>query len=305
MTTAHRPTFDPARGHTTGTQGPAYHQRLLKAHTHLKMRQRGQGGIAGLDASESGGEHVLPAPYSRSFDEVRLDAHFGGVTIHFPSSLTFLSLLGPASSGRNLRTELLAAEAAVRARRLGTNDDDSETTATASQTGEKRKAIPDDISSGANGFDDDGEVEDPEVKRRRLILEEARDVDASSSSSSSSSSSEESSEDGDEEDKDKGKKRARSSATKQKRKSGKTDDEEEARTSDSSSSSSDGEDSDSEDDPDTALMREFARIKAERALATQTAALQKEKEEAEKREVEIARGNPLMNEGTFTFPSTT
>lgn len=45
MTTAHRPTFDPARG-KDALRGPAYHQRLLPAHTQLKYRQPGQGGDA-------------------------------------------------------------------------------------------------------------------------------------------------------------------------------------------------------------------------------------------------------------------
>lgn len=45
MTTAHRPTFDPARG-KEAQRGPAYHQRLLPAHTVLKHRQAGQGGDA-------------------------------------------------------------------------------------------------------------------------------------------------------------------------------------------------------------------------------------------------------------------
>jgi protein CWC15 len=45
MTTAHRPTFDPARG-KEAQRGPAYHQRLLPAHTTLKHRQPGQGGDA-------------------------------------------------------------------------------------------------------------------------------------------------------------------------------------------------------------------------------------------------------------------
>ncbi|KAM7197034.1 Pre-mRNA-splicing factor Cwf15/Cwc15 [Naviculisporaceae sp. PSN 640] len=45
MTTAHRPTFDPARG-KEALRGPAYHQRLLPAYTQLKFRQRGQGGDA-------------------------------------------------------------------------------------------------------------------------------------------------------------------------------------------------------------------------------------------------------------------
>ncbi|MCJ1478189.1 complexed with cef1p [Lambiella insularis] len=42
---AHRPTFDPARG-KEAQKGPAYHQRLLPAHTQLKIRQPGQGGNA-------------------------------------------------------------------------------------------------------------------------------------------------------------------------------------------------------------------------------------------------------------------
>ncbi|KAL8420014.1 hypothetical protein RB594_002969 [Gaeumannomyces avenae] len=45
MTTAHRPTFDPARG-KDALRGPAYHQRLLPVHTTLKYRRRGQGGAA-------------------------------------------------------------------------------------------------------------------------------------------------------------------------------------------------------------------------------------------------------------------
>jgi len=45
MTTAHRPTFDPARG-KEAQRGPAYHQRLLPAHTQLKVRKPGQGGSA-------------------------------------------------------------------------------------------------------------------------------------------------------------------------------------------------------------------------------------------------------------------
>ncbi|KAI9713621.1 MAG: complexed with cef1p, partial [Candelaria pacifica] len=39
------PTFDPARG-KDAQKGPAYHQRLLPAHTQLKVRQPGQGGDA-------------------------------------------------------------------------------------------------------------------------------------------------------------------------------------------------------------------------------------------------------------------
>ncbi|KAJ5815654.1 hypothetical protein N7474_007431 [Penicillium riverlandense] len=51
MTTAHRPTFDPAQG-KEALRGPAYHQRLLPAHTHLKVRQPGQGGDADTQARD-------------------------------------------------------------------------------------------------------------------------------------------------------------------------------------------------------------------------------------------------------------
>ncbi|PSS12687.1 hypothetical protein M430DRAFT_126445 [Amorphotheca resinae ATCC 22711] len=51
MTTAHRPTFDPARG-KEAQRGPAYHQRLLPAHTQLKLRKPGQGGDADRQARD-------------------------------------------------------------------------------------------------------------------------------------------------------------------------------------------------------------------------------------------------------------
>ncbi|KAI1816748.1 Pre-mRNA-splicing factor Cwf15/Cwc15 [Poronia punctata] len=124
MTTAHRPTFDPARG-KDALRGPAYHQRLLPAHTQLKFRQPGQGGDAD--------------------DEVR-----------------------------DLRAELLAAEAAHFAKRNGgalpdaNGDNEAETSATASNT--KR---PLEIASQADG------EEDLAAKRRR-ILEATREIDADS-----------------------------------------------------------------------------------------------------------------------------
>ncbi|KAI2466572.1 Pre-mRNA-splicing factor Cwf15/Cwc15 [Annulohypoxylon bovei var. microspora] len=123
MTTAHRPTFDPARG-KEALRGPAYHQRLLPAHTQLKFRKPGQGG----DADEP----------------------------------------------RDLRAELLAAEAAHFAKQGKLSDsmdiDDSEP---ATSNGTKR---PLQLASQAD--DEDG-GEDPEAKRQR-ILKETRDIDADS-----------------------------------------------------------------------------------------------------------------------------
>ncbi|KAF6834310.1 Cwf15/Cwc15 cell cycle control protein [Colletotrichum musicola] len=125
MTTAHRPTFDPARG-KEALRGPAYHQRLLPAHTHLKFRQAGQGGNAD--------------------DEPR-----------------------------DLRAELLAAEAAHFAKKNGgappsaSPDDDADAPA----GGVKRA-----LEAGSQADDE----ESFEAKRRR-ILEETRDIDASSDES--------------------------------------------------------------------------------------------------------------------------
>ncbi|KAH7145213.1 Pre-mRNA-splicing factor Cwf15/Cwc15 [Fusarium sp. MPI-SDFR-AT-0072] len=122
MTTAHRPTFDPARG-KEALRGPAYHQRLLPAHTQLKYRQAGQGG----DADE-------------------------------PT--------------RDLAAELLAAEAAHFTKKNGAPaliDDADEDDETSVSNGAKR-ALP----------SADGEGEDLEAKRRR-ILAETRDIDADDS----------------------------------------------------------------------------------------------------------------------------
>ncbi|CAG8014914.1 unnamed protein product [Penicillium salamii] len=134
MTTAHRPTFDPAQG-KEALRGPAYHQRLLPAHTHLKVRQPGQGGDADADA-------------------------------------------GP----RDLRAELLAAEAAHFAKKNGAPVEQP--------TIADSPAIKRELEAAPEGTD--AEIkEDPEAKRRR-ILEESRDIDADSDGSEEESSDEDS-----------------------------------------------------------------------------------------------------------------
>ncbi|EWC44482.1 pre-mRNA-splicing factor cwc15 [Drechslerella stenobrocha 248] len=198
MTTAHRPTFDPAQGKET-RRGPVYHQRLLPAHTLLKVRKPGQG--------------------------------------------------GDADAKRDLRAELLKAEAAHYAKVRGedgdnTRDDDDLTIATATtRKGDRR--------------DKDAEDEDetPEAKRRR-ILEESRDLDADSDGS------------GDEDG------------------------------SDASSSDEDSDDEDSEDET-AELMRELEKIKKERAAAKEKEEREQAAEEEAQREVDIARGNPLLNPKSF------
>ncbi|KAJ6110117.1 hypothetical protein N7486_002352 [Penicillium sp. IBT 16267x] len=191
MTTAHRPTFDPAQG-KEALRGPAYHQRLLPAHKHLKVRQPGQGGDADTEV-------------------------------------------------RDLRAELLKAEAAHFAKKNGAPVDD---TAATEQTPKRQlEPAPADAEAG------EGETEDLEAKRRR-ILEETRDLDADS--------------DGSEED------------------------------------SSEEEDSDDDDD-EAALMRELEQIKKERLAQKEKEEQERAAEEEEQREVDIARGNPLLNAQDFNM----
>lgn len=131
MTTAHRPTFDPARG-KEAQRGPAYHQRLLLAHTTLKHRQPGQG--------------------------------------------------GDADAQRDLRAELLEAEARHIAKKNGTY---VEPEAAAEPNAHKRQidAVP---------AAEEGEEDEAAQKRRRIeVLEKFRDVDADDSSTEDESSDEE------------------------------------------------------------------------------------------------------------------
>ncbi|KAI9801052.1 MAG: complexed with cef1p [Piccolia ochrophora] len=139
MTTAHRPTFDPARG-KEAQRGPAYHQRLLPAHTALKVRQPGQGG----------------------------DADTGG---------------------RDLRQQLLEAEAAHQAKVKGGSKSSDAVIAEASPTPKRL------LDDGPGGEEVPAE-EDVDAKRRR-ILEETREIDADSEGEDASSSDES---DDDEED---------------------------------------------------------------------------------------------------------
>lgn len=147
MTTAHRPTFDPARG-KDALRGPAYHQRLLPAHTFLKHRQQGQGGAADADT-------------------------------------------------RDLRAELLNAEASAKRKRNGIAGNDTEEDVLSSASQRSQIEIFEHVDLPLK--DEKTREEDPEIKRRRLILEEAQDIDADSDGGGSSVSEEED-EEGDDED---------------------------------------------------------------------------------------------------------
>ncbi|KAL3417331.1 Pre-mRNA-splicing factor cwc15 [Phlyctema vagabunda] len=138
MTTAHRPTFDPAVG-KEAQRGPAYHQRLLPAHTQLKVRKPGQGGDADNEA-------------------------------------------------RDLRAELLAAEAAHFAKSKGGPPPSAVAAEEPSVNPAKRQ-----LENGS-----DADEEDIDAKRRR-ILEETRDIDADSDDAGEDDSSEDDSDDDEDE----------------------------------------------------------------------------------------------------------
>ncbi|OAL48405.1 Cwf15/Cwc15 cell cycle control family protein-like protein [Pyrenochaeta sp. DS3sAY3a] len=192
MTTAHRPTFDPARG-KEAQRGPAYHQRLLPAHTILKHRQPGQGGDA---------------------DYVK----------------------------RDLRAELLEAEARHFAKKNGTYVEPASVT----EPGNAHKREIDAVSAA-----DEDEDDEANQKRRRIeMLEQFREIDADDSSSESDSS--------------------------------------------------DDDDEDSEDET-TALLRELEKIKKERDAAQAKENAKQAAIEQEQREIDIARGNPLLNAQDFTI----
>ncbi|KAK6501538.1 complexed with cef1p [Arthrobotrys musiformis] len=205
MTTAHRPTFDPAVGKET-QRGPAYHQRLLPAHTVLKVRKPGQGGAA--------------------------------------------------DGKRDLRAELLKAEAAhyakVRGETTSSRDVDGDDDLTSVVTGSTRRGRIDHDDEGR----EEGDEETPEAKRRR-ILEESRDLDADSDGSDKDSEND-------------------------------------------SDNDSDSDDSDEDSEDETAeLMRELEKIKKERAAAKEKEEKEQAAEEEAQREIDIARGNPLLNAKAF------
>ncbi|KXJ97501.1 Pre-mRNA-splicing factor Cwf15/Cwc15 [Microdochium bolleyi] len=211
MTTAHRPTFDPARG-KEALRGPAYHQRLAPAHTSLKFRKPGQGGAAG-------------------------------------------------AAKRDLRAELLAAEAAHLAKRNGgalTADAPSTEAGDASSAAAATKR-PIAALTSRDGGEADNEEEDFEAKRRR-VLEESRDLDADSEDDSD----------------DKG--------------SGGDDDDDD----------DDDSDDDSDDDDDAELQRELEKIRRERAEKREKEERERLAAEEAEREKDIALGNPLLNSNSMT-----
>lgn len=143
-----------------------------------------------------------------------------------------------------MRAELLQAEAAYFAKKSGTTPSIAADAETTSQSATAKRSLE---SAPADEAD-----EDPEAKRRRLILEEAAELDADSDNS--------------EEDSD--------------------DD--------------DDSDEDEDEDDEEQLMRELEKIKRERAAQKAAEDAQTAARDQEQKEVDIARGNPLLNQRDFS-----
>jgi len=151
MTTAHRPTFDPARG-KEAARGEAYHQRLLPAHKTLKFRQATQG-----------------APNEQAKRDLRAEL-LKNERKHFARK-----------EGREIEDE---DDEEIHGEPLRIEE------GSVGGGGVKRKTSDAIGGDNDNGQAGDGEVEeeDYEAKKRR-VLEETRDIDADSESGSSSSES--------------------------------------------------------------------------------------------------------------------
>jgi len=143
MTTAHRPTFDPARG-KEAQRGPAYHQRLLPAHKTLKFRQQNQG------TAEETEQRDLRSELLRA--ERKYYAKKKGIEYHSDDE------------DENSKTPQQRIEGS---------------STTTEERGVKRDA---DTLTEQSGPGESGAEESYEAKRAR-VLEETRRIDASSSES--------------------------------------------------------------------------------------------------------------------------
>ncbi|KAK4540217.1 hypothetical protein LTR36_009715 [Oleoguttula mirabilis] len=167
MTTAHRPTFDPARG-KDAARGEAYHQRLLPAHKTLKYRQAAQG-----------------APDAQAKRDLRAEL-FKAEGKHYARK-----------EGRELAEgdgdEEAATETGGKIERLAIADGGVE-------GGVKRK-FGDAEVGGEAGADGETADEDYEAKKRR-VLAETHDIDASDSDAAANADSDSSDSDSDDDEED-------------------------------------------------------------------------------------------------------
>ncbi|KAK0661169.1 Pre-mRNA-splicing factor Cwf15/Cwc15 [Cercophora samala] len=164
MTTAHRPTFDPARG-KEALRGPAYHQRLLPAYTQLKFRQPGQGGDADFQSRDLRAE--LEAAEAAHYAKLK------GAPIPGQSDKSEQQALPSSSSKRPLEIAGNAQEEDPEAKRRrileetrAIDADDSD----ASSEGDEEEDDDDDSDSDSDSDDEEAELqrELERVRRERV-----------------------------------------------------------------------------------------------------------------------------------------
>ncbi|KAJ9158433.1 Cwf15/Cwc15 cell cycle control protein [Coniochaeta hoffmannii] len=178
MTTAHRPTFDPARG-KDDLKGPAYHQRLLPAHTQLKFRKPGQGGAPDAASHSRDLRAELEAAEAAHFAKVK------GVPLPSEQQPTNESSKRPlALTGGADGEEEEDAEAKRRKILEETRDIDADDT-------DSSEADDDDSDSDSDSDDEEAELQrelervrreraekrEREERERRAAEEEAREKD--------------------------------------------------------------------------------------------------------------------------------
>lgn len=164
MTTAHRPTFDPARG-KDAQRGPAYHQRLLPAHKTLKFRQATQGTESensrrDLRAELLRAERISAAKRAgRELPEDEAESENSKLAIEE----------GKEESGRGVKRNL---EAEVTAEEGEGEEEDYETKRR--RVLEETRDIDADSASGSSDSDSEDDDEDSEDETAELMRELAK-----------------------------------------------------------------------------------------------------------------------------------
>jgi protein CWC15 len=168
MTTAHRPTFDPARGKEAG-RGEAYHQRLLPAHKILKYRQATQGAPNEQARRDLRAELLCNERihYAKKEGRTIEDEGASGVSIDQPLTIED----GEAAGGLKRRLE------------NGSAEDDVDGEAEEDYEAKKRRVLEetkdidadsDSASSSEEESDDDDEDEEAELHRELAKIKAER-----------------------------------------------------------------------------------------------------------------------------------
>ncbi|ANB13812.1 complexed with Cdc5 protein Cwf15 [Sugiyamaella lignohabitans] len=262
MTTAHRPTFDPARGQkNTQISGSIVHTRMLPAHTQLKFRKRGQGGAADADAhGTDGGKRDFKRELLLAENESKQSNGKKRGLVEYDAEEEEAADVGSSRKRREISDGSVSKSVPL------LKGDETSNSLHNGDEEKNNENIPEDESDSdvgdTDGYDSKARNEDEDEEYRRRILEKYKDIDADSDSDGDDDDEEKDEDDDDDEDED------------------------------------DDDDDDDEEDETVMLMRELEKIKKEKALEKQRLEEIAARKAEEEREREIAYGNPLMNPAT-------